>query len=96
MIKSQQEADALKRKQVENELQHRLDILKSQMSSSTMVEQDLNSTQLDMTLFPLNGDPVSPSIHTIESVVKAYRRMLKHSEPSYPTYFQHILQKGIE
>lgn len=49
-----------------------------------------------MTLFPMNGNPSNPSIYSLENVIKCYRRMLKHSKPSYPTYFQHILKKGIE
>lgn len=64
--------------------------------SRANIDQNLESEELAVTLFPMNGNPRNPYIHGIDNILKIYRRMLRSVMPSYPTYFQHVISEAIE
>ena len=64
--------------------------------SRVNIDQNLESEELSVPLFPMNGNHRNPYIHGIDNILKAYRRMLRSVMPSYPTYFQHVISEAIE
>ena len=64
--------------------------------SRANIDQNLESEELSVPMFPMNGNPRNPYIHGIDNILKIYRRMLRSVMPSYPTYFQHVISEAIK
>ena len=80
------------------ELQKNLNKLKAEAAylSHATANQNLESEELSVPLFPMNGNLRNPYIKGTENILKMYRRMLRNLMPSYPTYFQHAISQAVE